>query len=323
MSETEIEIQIKFFINKQIVVWSPWKSMAEIENAIKNNDNFIIFTLQEVYTDKLDLLINLLDKFPDKKIYISQSTSTKYKYSTHPIVNLLHFSDKHSEYYNPMKEEVVWQLSKNVIGDQYFGYFNFNDKAHYLDLKKSNKGILSVRKENNVRNYIFSNRHSDIFNKFEGILRYIKITPKFNIISLEDLSEEDIKLNDNPTTSELIKEYCKSFVSFVIETDSENAELNPLTEKTLISFMTQTLPVLYGGKNFIKELSDMGFYTFNEELGFNTDDLDYGDSKKINNFIEMVNNYNKLSYGDIKKIYKTNYNKIKKNYDIVWDIISK
>jgi len=67
----------------------------------------------------------------------------------------------------------------------------------------------------------------------------------------------------------------------------------------------------------------MGFWVANKEFGFNTDSLYYGDDKKINNFVEMVNTYNELSYGDIKSMYKKNYSKIKKNYDIMCKLFFK
>ena len=317
MFNIEIENQINFFISAKIVDWNPRISEIDLKEIIINNNNFIFYTNQEVYSENFDKLLNLLDEFPEKTIYISQATSTSHRYGFYPIVNLLHFCNVDKKYYNPMKENVVWQLGKNEIGwDE--SYFKFNNEIYYKNLLKSNRGILSVRKQNPTRDVIFDN-----ITKFNGILRYIKVPMYFNSVRIEDFTDVDFKMNDNPSTSELVKEYCKSFISFVIETDSENAELNPLTEKTLLSFMTQTLPVLYGGKNYIKELNDMGFYVFNEELGFDTDMLDYSDSKKINNFIKMIENYNKLSYSDIKKIYRKNYDNIKNNYDIIWQLFSK
>ena len=107
------------------------------------------------------------------------------------------------------------------------------------------------------------------------------------------------------------------FISFVIETDTKDSKYTCITEKTILPFLTQSLPVIYGGIDYIKHLNDMGFYTFNDELGFSTDSLDYGDERKIDNFLEMINRYNKLSYSEIKKIYKQNYKKIKNNYEIL------
>jgi hypothetical protein len=219
-----------------------------------------------------------------------------------------------------MKEDVVWQLGKHDNASNIIGYFQFSDKRHYENILKSKKGIISVRKVNPTRDAIFDKIDSK---KFNGTLRYIRILPQFEKVSVENFTEFEYNLNKNPSTTELVKEYCNSFVSFIIETDSENAELNPITEKTLLGFMTQTLPVVYGGKNFVKELKDIGFYTFNEELGFSTDELDYGDSDKVDNFVEMINRYNQLSYSDIKNLYKKNYKKIKKNYDTIWQLFSK
>lgn len=319
MFNSTITKDIEFFINAELVSWSPSHTKHDIEMIIKEKDNFVFYTNQEVYTENLNVLENLLDNHSDKKIYISQSTTTYHKYGFSPIVNLLHFSPKSKLHYNPMKENVIWNLDKNnqIIDNPL--YFDFNNKNYYQNFSKSKKGILSVRKQNYTRDAIFNLIN---FSKFKGIIRYIKVPTGINSMSVESFTDYEYNLNNNPTTSELIQEYCSSYISFIIETDSTHSIYNPITEKTLMGFMTQTLPVVYGGKNFIKELNEMGFYLFNDELGFHTDSLDYGDSKKIQNFSDMIKTYNSLSYSDVKQIYLKNYDKVKKNYDIIWKLFS-
>lgn len=320
MFDSKIDNDILFFKNEKIILWECGYTISDIRNIIETEDKFLFYSNQELYSENIQDLINILDEYPNKQIFISQATSTPHKYSLSPIVNLLHFANKHSDLKNLMKENVVWQFGSYSPGHQNLSYFDFSNKDNYTTFLKSNKGILSVRKENKTRDEIFKLLD---FSKFQGIIRYIKLPIKLNTLKLESFTQTEKELNNNPKTSELVKEYCKSFVSFIIETDSAKSSLNPLTEKTILGFMTQTMPVVYGGKNFIKELSDMGFYTFNEELGYTTDDLYYNDPKKINNFVEMVDNYNKLNYSDVKRIYRQNFNKIHRNYNIIWELFSK
>lgn len=311
----QIEKQIDWFKTKKAIGWHPDNSEDDVRNIIENTDDFFFYTSHEFYSDNLDILIKLIDEYPNKKIFISQPTTTQFKHSFHPIVSLLHFANLHELYINPMKDNVIWQLGEYESDSITAGYFNLINKDNFKNLSKSNKGILSVRKQNDTRDKIFDKID---FHKFDGIIRYIKVETSINHdYKKETLLPHHYQMNKNPKTSDLVKEYCKSFVSFVIETDTKDSKYTCITEKTILPFLTQSLPVIYGGIDYIKHLNDMGFYTFNDELGFSTDSLDYGDERKIDNFLEMINRYNKLSYSEIKKIYKQNYKKIKNNYEIL------
>lgn len=321
MFSSKVKSQIESFKNKKPIGWSEFSSEEQIRNEIENNTNFFFYTNHEVYSNGLDNLIQIISEYPDKEVLISMPVSNKIKYGMEPIVNLLHYANLHEDYVNPMKELVIWQLGDYLPDSHTLGYFNLINKDNFKNLSKSNKGILSVRKQNDTRDKIFDKID---FHKFDGIIRYIKVETSINHdYKKETLLPHHYEMNKNPTTSELVEEYCKSFLSFVIETDTAESTLNPITDKTLLPFLTQSIPIIYGGCNFVKEVEEMGFWVANKEFGFNTDSLDYGDDKKINNFVEMVNTYNKLSYGDIKSMYKKNYSKIKKNYDIMCELFFK
>jgi len=320
MFSSKVKSQIEFFKNKKPIEWSEFSSEEKIRNEIENNTNFFFYTNHEVYSNGLDTLIQIISEYPDKEILISMPVSNKIKYGMEPIVNLLHYANLHKDYVNPMKELVIWQLGDYLPDSHTIGYFDFINESNFKNLSKSNKGILSVRKYNKTRDKIFNKIN---FDKFNGIIRYIRVETYLGDYKRESLLPHHYEMNKNPTTSELVKEYCKSFVSFVIETDTSESPLNPITDKTLLPFLTQSIPIIYGGCNFVKEVEEMGFWVANKEFGFNTDSLYYSDDKKINNFVEMVNTYNELSYGDIKSMYKKNYSKIKKNYDIMCKLFFK
>jgi len=315
MFSEEIKYQIDFFKNNIPIIWSPTIPLDILENKISTKNKTFFYSKHELYSD-YKILNEIIEK-SNKEIYISLPTTTPIKNGFNPLVNLLHFRNVHEKYTNPMKEQVIWQLGEYSEDSLTMGYFNFSNIENYKNLVKSNKSILSVRKYNVTRDEIFKKINLD---NFDGIARYIRVESDLGRHKKENLLPYHYVMNDNPTTSELIKEYCKSFISFVVETDSSGSKINPITEKTLIPFLTQSLPIVYGGANYIKELENIGFYTANNDLGFSTDSLDYGDIKKVNDFANIVDKINKLSYSEVKTLYRKQYTKIKRNYDIMYEL---
>lgn len=93
--------------------------------------------------------------------------------------------------------------------------------------------------------------------------------------------------------------------------------LNQISEKILIAFLTKTIPIVYAGVDYIKELTDVGFYVWNSEFGFdNGDGLEIDNEIKMNNFVNCINFYNKNTIDDIKNLYHNNIDKIQKNYEL-------
>lgn len=244
-------------------------------------------------------LLNLIDNYPDKKIYISSTTSTIINnYFYKPLVNIYFWK------WYKCREDMLWKPKK---------YIQLFREHLYKPTSKTNKGILSVRKYTEFRSYLFSLID---FNSFEGIIRYAKWSFSPNIETVEMKS----KNNNFPKILEILDEYKKSYISFVIETDLSDF-MNYLTEKTLIPFLTRTMPIVLGGKNYVKELKDMGFYVWNDEFGFDGDSFESLSNDKAISYNKCIENYNKMSKSDIVDMYNSNIDKIENNYKIVSELL--
>jgi len=111
----------------------------------------------------------------------------------------------------------------------------------------------------------------------------------------------------------------ESFVYFNFETLS-NTNLNCFTEKSLLGFLSYSLPVIYlDNEKRLKEYEDMGFYLFNKELDYECTDDDI--SKNISKFVKCIEKYNNLSLEEIVEYYNKNITNIRKNYEIVFNIL--
>lgn len=244
---------------------------------------------------------DIIKHHTDKEIYISASTSTQFDNFYHPLVNILFWKSA------KMREDISIKSSGNFLN-------LFNEKFYIDGFKKTNKGILSVRRETDLRNNLFS-----IINKsvFDGIIRYAKWLDWNEHESVDYLN----KINDFPTFIELIDEYKSSYVSFVVETEMTDF-MNPLTEKTLIAFLTKTMPVVLGGQNYVKELKEMGFYVFNDEFGFgDSDTLPTFDLNKLIGYTKCIEKYNSFTFEEITNMYNSNIDKIENNYNIIGQIL--
>jgi hypothetical protein len=250
-------------------------------------------------------------------IRIMTSTASTFSNSTHPLTNLLMWKNLRT------RIDLTWDFRNSD--------FIFDKNKFYRGKKlnrknKSIKYIISTRKNNEIRDYIFSkiqwNRpHQD------GICRYYYY-PDYGDESdyLKNCSPEDIEaLKNSPTIYELIEEYENSFFSFVIESSrgeiNENFHTN-LTEKTVLAFITGTIPIFHGGKNYVKELNQMGFYTWNDEYGFkNGDDFSNYSHYKSDLFINCFDKVYNLNLKECEKKWDEYYHKIQHNYDLVCELI--
>lgn len=278
-------------------------SLSKLKNLINTNiSKLSIVSYNEVfkYTQHLDKINKLLSN-TDIEYYISASTSTKYHNFFNPLVNIYFWKNC------VIRSNVNWSSDYTGNTQKLF------DKDNFKNFNKEFKGILSIRKESPLRNYLDS-----IIDKenFCGIYRYIKY-PASKKIELDKN-----KIQNLPTMTELLNEYKKSYVSFIVETSTGPHFLNILTEKTLIAFLTKTIPIVLGGKFIIKELKDMGFYVWNDEFDFGDGDLDDTASGiKIEKFNRCIENYNKMSKSDIADMYNSNIDKIENNYKIVSELL--
>lgn len=274
-----------------------------------NNTKISIVSFYELFLiqSHIDKVIEFM-KSQNKEFYLSAPTSTKLDNFFEPLVNIYFWKSR--------------QIGSNVSWISYLnnnGIFLFEKNRYQITESKNNKGILSIRKKTKKRDYLNSIIDSK---SFEGIYRYIEYPQQYGY----ELKTHTI--NQYPSMEDLINEYKKSFISFVAETDfielpkSIPTKMNQLSEKTLIAFLTKTMPIVLGGKNYVKELKDMGFYVWNDEFGFgNGDSKSNTDYEKIDLFNNCITTYNKMSKEDITKLYNSNLDKIENNYYIVSTIL--
>lgn len=268
----------------------------KIKIISKYTDNILLIHQHEIISNEefLNKVYDIIESYPQFNLKFLCATSTELKHSISPLVSLIQWKDLTTRQY------ISWNFNKTE---------NIFNQTNFIKSNKIHKGIFSVRKQSNVRDYIFSNLHTS---KFDGIIRYAK----WSINTQEETPYQKTEMYKKfPTFLELIDEYKKSYVSFVIES-KESDTMNPLTEKTLISFLTRTMPIILNGRNYIKELSKMGFYVFNDEFGFDIEDdlLPSFSETRYNKFLYCIKRYNKMSKKDISNMYSNNIEKINHNY---------
>lgn len=242
----------------------------------------------------------------DKDAYLSTATIKPSEYEFHPLVNIhLHW------YRYDMREDLTW-IQKGVPSWPIEKY----DYKKELTFNKTIKSILSVRKKTHFRDYLFSKLESDN----QGIFRYTEYVSNAHIETDEDRK----RASEFPTWNSLLEEYDKSIFAFVVETEKDLEKYNncQISEKTLNAFMCGNIPILLGTKNNVKLLKDIGFYVWNDEFGFTSDDTT-NQYKRVNDFINCYNNIKKLSFEESKNFWIKNQEKIQKNFDIASNLIIK
>ena len=299
------EKEIDFFTNSYKIgnlnhTQNPDEFVQSFLNAVKKYDKITLLHQSEVIYDLdwFDFIVDLIEKHPKNEIFFAQATSTYHPYSLNPCVNLCGWRN------HDQRKGLSWHEKINIK--------LFDKERHTNDINKNNKGIISVRKKTQQRDYIFSKIKKE---EFTGIFRYARWP--------DSIMKEKIDMVDNaPTYDKLIKEYRDSYVSFVIE--STAGELfSPLTEKTIIPMLTKTMPIIYSNnKGYIKELNDMGLFTFNHLFGFDDgDDYPYGSKSRMNLFVKCIENYNKMTEWDITELYHKYAAQINQNYDIMYRFV--
>jgi hypothetical protein len=290
-----LEYERQFIKNNKILIVGDDSSknlIDRIDYTFENYEKFLIVYIQEIFrSKKIITYIHKKVKETNKEVLISSATTTDDFLFTHPITNLYFWQGLFS------KSKLSWN-SPSIL--QF-------DKKYYTNESKQIKGILSVRKQNEERDVLFSD-----IKEFDGIFRYISF-PAY----IGDESNEIINSTSHfPNWKNLIKEYTQSYISFIIE--SMNGYVyNQLSEKTIIGFLTKTMPIVYGGKDYVKELKQMGFYVWNDEFNFGKgDEFERGSIEKNKNYINTIEYYNKLSLEDIEKLYNENLDKIEHNYNL-------
>lgn len=279
----------------------------EIKEYTNIEDCFVILHSHEVITkiNHLEKIYDVIQSHPNKEIYIHSSTSSLIQHGTHPLLNVWMWSRAYGfidiDYFHRTKKAILF--SSNM-------YVNFNNIA--ID-KKNIKSILSCRNYNPYRKYLFNNLNPDD----TEILRYVSYDGTDE--KLETLYK-NIRLIEFPNFFELINEYYSSIFSFVAETFNYKNTPPVLTEKTILAFLTGTIPIVIGIDNTISNLKEMGFWVANDDFGYG--DADYtGDYfYKTDKFITCIKNVKKLSFAESQQYWINNKDKIYNNWYILSEL---
>ena len=292
--ERSLEYDLDFFYNQPSLILNLEHITTDsqfhlikktINDILLKHKRFYIITLHETIKSQklLNNIIDFLELVNNKKdveVYLSMTTSTSHKYFLNPLCSILHYKDT----FNKALKETSSRLS-----DKQF-FLNKSNRIH-----KTNKGILSIKTKNHQRELFYKKYN----NNFDGIFRY-----------------ENYK---DVSFTNLMQEVKNSFVYFNFETLS-NTTLNCFTEKSLLGFLSHTLPILYlNNDTHLKEFENMGFYLFNRDLGYINASSDI--ETNINTFVKYLETYNELSINDIQNIFDKNYNKIENNYQLAQKIL--
>lgn len=284
-------------------------NIQKIENFLENRNRLIIVSVHESLASQkfYDEIVYLKSK-TKKDIRISCATASKFPLSTHPLTNIIAWKNAKGRF------EIDWLSDNALTFDDRFT-LDYKWKNHSI---RSNKSILSVRKHNDLRDYLFENL--DMV-QFDGIVRYAKWVSSYDY-------EDDVlrsTVHQFPNIYELHNEYRDSYVAFAVETEIGDTSQNftsTFTEKTMFPFANGNLPIILGSRNLISDLKEIGFTLFNDYFGF--DEADYYTSysnHRIDKFIEIINKVNNIPFNEIQKLWLSNLDKIQKNYDIIASIL--
>ena len=306
----EVETQIKFYqsnIDNQYTYNAHNHSLL-YTNPPKSSDPIIKYD-QEIISDKTkeSELFKIIDelRLENSEIYLSTSTITPCKYQLHPLVNIhAHWSHFQQRTY----ADNNWDTKEEGFSDKDYDY------TKKLEFDKTNKSILSVRKKTFYRDYFLNKIIPDEL----GIFRYISYDPWIEYRP----DQEHIYTIQFPTWKELQSEYKKSIFSFVVETDFSHEGMScQISEKTLLAFLSGTIPIVIGPRNMVKLLKDIGFYVWNTEFGYFPADSSSDGFIRADKFVECYDNVKKLSFEESKEIWLYNQGKIQQNYDIVSNLL--
>ena len=278
--------------------WQRDEFIPKLNFALKYFEKFTILCDQEVISelDYLKNLQNIIRNHPNKEIYISCSTTTNYEYSLDPLLNILFWRDTYS------RNQISWTRA----GIKDFSIFH---KKYYKGGIKSNPFILSVRKKRKTRDFIFNK----LTGNYNGIVRYARWPEQ----GFENHEWEDDNNSNFPTFLEIIQEYEKTYISFILETNNECDFMTQFSEKILLAFLTKTLPIVIGDVNLNKELTEMGFYTFNHIFNINDGGASIQNKESLTSFTNTVDEVNNMRLKPIKILYNDNMDKIEHNYNLI------
>ena len=212
---------------------------------------------------------------------------------------------------------------KNKDIEKHFGIFVGGSRWHRLFLASilfknhKNKSIISYRQSVLNRNQPCNLFLDELFLRsfsFNNNLFLKQIFDFITALPLEVTNEE----NDNTGFIEYFDAfnishlYEKIFVDVVCETWHEGHCFYP-TEKIARAIVCHTPFLVYGGKNFLKNLHHLGFKTFNDFWDESYDNFSGVDRiVRINKIIKRISN---LSIYEIKQLYQKIQEILNHNYE--------
>jgi hypothetical protein len=259
-----------------------------------DNKNIILYTDGEI--------INSNSKF-EKVLNVVKTLNARYERNFYLYSSIINF--KQDKYIIPTPLSLTsWKNTKHNSDGSLI--FDLDRIQLNLDNHEKNKSIILSWKsgKNNERNSILNNFE---FESTETkIFRYENYYTK--------------------TWGYLVDEYLMTKISIVSETMSSNdLTYGFLSEKTLLSIFTKTLPLIFGHNDLIHHLNSLGIYTLNNVFDpqLSYDKMNYSDSRKINRFTRWIKKTYEMSDEDINTLYLKNKKQVDKNYDILVEIFNK
>lgn len=269
--------------------------LDNIKSKIINEERYLIVCPHEVIQDNwfFDEIMYLFGNY-ECDVKLSQSTaSTNNIYYAHPFTHF--FFWKNSTIRN---SDILEHRGQSVPMFPYKFYENFNE----IVFSKTIKSILSTRQVSDIRDSLFKKINTDSI----SIFRYLKC----NGPECED--DSSIMWYD------LLDEYKKTYIAFVIETNYGPWTSNSFTEKTLLAFISCNIPIIFGQKDLITDLKKLGFWIANEDFNFGNGDVFSNTSKyRIEKYANCVDCISNMTIYDVQQYYIKNINKIKNNWKIV------
>jgi len=180
------------------------------------------------------------------------------------------------------------------------GDISIFDEEYYKNINETNKFLFTSRKKRKIRDYVFSKLDTisnNDYTYFDGIVRYAKWPEQ----GWEDKNWENENKDKFPTLLEIIDEHKKSYITFILETDSSSC-MTQISEKSFFAFLTKSLPIICSTRELNKEIKEMGFFTFNHMFGF---DDSSNETENLDNFAKTIELVNQMKIDKIKKFYNT------------------
>lgn len=273
-----------------------YKNIIErIKNKTKNQEKYLIICPHEVIQDSwfFDEIMYVMGEC-EGDVRISQATASQdIMYSAHPFTHFFFWKNS----------TIRISDNKNYKGDvtpmfPYRTYYNFDE----IVSSKSIKSILSTRQISDIRERLFKKINTESI----SIFRYLK-------------SDGNDYYGDVPVTwYELIEEYKKTYISFVVETNYGPWSSNSFTEKTLLAFLQCNIPIIFGQKYLIRDLEKLGFWIANKDFEFDNGDIFNNTSEyRIEKYSKCVDYVANMSIDEVNNYYLNNLDKIKNNWKIV------